>query len=101
VYVDLRPWDTRPVQVRHRDGVWYEGELECYRRIDGRWQGRVRYSVGVGMQHVDWLTEDHLRPLSAVTVADLHSLGDQADEEQRLGEDRHDAPEREADHGLG
>lgn len=62
MYVDLRPWDVRPVQVLHRDGSWYDGELEAYRQRDGRWEGRVRYAIGVGLVHIDWLDESDLRP---------------------------------------
>jgi hypothetical protein len=60
-YRDLRPDDTREVQVLHDDGAWYTGELEAYRKTDGVWAGRVRYSVAVGAQHIGWFTEDRLK----------------------------------------
>jgi hypothetical protein len=60
-YIDLRPDDTRPVKVLHDDGRWYDGELEAYRKIDGRWSGRVRYSVAIGAQHIGWFTEDRIQ----------------------------------------
>jgi len=74
-YVDLRPWDTRPVEALHRDGVWYDGELECYRRRDGRWEGRVRYGVGVGQQHIDWLDQDRIRPPTLGVTRDVWAGG--------------------------
>lgn len=61
-YRDLRPDDTRPVEVLHDDGAWYTGELECYRKDrTGAWSGRVRYSIAVGAQHIGWFTEDRIR----------------------------------------
>ena len=59
-YRDLRPDDTRPVQVRRGD-FWYLGEVQATRRTDeGRWQGWVRWHVGVGQQHIDWVDEADL-----------------------------------------
>lgn len=62
-YVDLRPDDTRPVEVE-QDGTWWLGQLECYRERDGVWEGRVRWAVGPGLQHLDWLGEDRIRKVS-------------------------------------
>lgn len=62
-YVDLRPDDTRPVQVE-QGGTWWPGELECYRERDGRWEGRVRWAVGPGQLYLDWLGEDRIRKVS-------------------------------------
>ena len=60
-YVDLRPDDTRRVQVRLDDGIWVDGELEVYRKVEGVWSGRVRYSLGVGEQHIGWFEEGRIR----------------------------------------
>jgi hypothetical protein len=61
VYRDLRPNDTRPVQVLVGDR-WYDGWLEAYRRgRDGRWVGWVRWSERPGYQHVGWYDEAVLR----------------------------------------
>lgn len=68
-YVDLRPDDTRPVQVLHADGTWYAGELQAYRRDGEVWKGWVRYHVAIGAQHIGWFTEDRIRgghPIDAV-----------------------------------
>jgi len=59
--VDLRPDDTRDVLVLV-DGTWYDAELQAYRKRDGRWEGWVRWSVGTGRQHIDWMDQDRVRP---------------------------------------
>jgi hypothetical protein len=43
-------------------GVWHDGTLEAWRRIEDRWSGYVRWSVGVGMRHLGWIDQDRLRP---------------------------------------
>ncbi len=58
-YVDERPGKLVQVLV---DGTWYDGELEAWRRTDGRWRGYVRWSVGVGMRHLGWVDQEQLRP---------------------------------------
>lgn len=60
-YVDLRPDDIRHVQVRLDDGIWVDGDLEVYRKVEGVWSGQVRYSVGVGQQHIEWFEEGRIR----------------------------------------
>jgi hypothetical protein len=50
--VDLRPDNTRPVQVLHTDGRWYEGELQAYRQIDRAWSGCVRYTIAIAAHRV-------------------------------------------------
>ena len=50
-----------PVDVQ-RDGRWHPGTLEAWRRdVDG-WRAFVRYSVATGMQHLEWVTADRVRP---------------------------------------
>ena len=56
-YVDVSP--PRPVQVLV-DDVWRSGLLRGWRR-DGRWRGFVTYSLGVGMNKLDWVDQDRLR----------------------------------------
>ncbi len=53
---------SRAVLVR-RDSQWYPGHVEAWRREDGAWLAFVRYSVGVGAVHLDWLDAAHLRPV--------------------------------------
>jgi len=60
-YVDLRPDDVRPVQVLH-EGRWVDGDLEVYRRLEGRWDGFVRYSTGFAETRIDWFEEGAVRP---------------------------------------
>lgn len=60
MYVDLRPWDVRPVEVL-RDGEWRTGDLEAYRQDASGWHGFVRHSEGPGLNYLGWYTEDRLR----------------------------------------
>lgn len=50
------------VQVR-ANGEWHEGFLEHWRRCGDRWEGFVRYTVGVGQTHIRWFDQDNLRPI--------------------------------------
>ena len=51
----MRPVDPpRPVQVQ-RDDTWHAGWLHAWRRDRDGWRAFVRYSVGVGAQHVEWV----------------------------------------------
>ena len=59
-YTDLRPWDTRIVQVLVRD-TWHDGELLVVRKRAGRWQGWVRSHEGVGAQRLGWSDEELLK----------------------------------------
>jgi hypothetical protein len=63
VYVDLRPWNTRPVEVLI-DGIWRPGELQVYRQRDGRWEGWVRWSASPGSQYIGWYAAAELRAAS-------------------------------------
>ncbi len=51
----------KSVQVRHGD-AWHTGWLEAWRREDGDWRAYVRYSVGVGLQHLMWVAAADVRP---------------------------------------
>lgn len=62
-YTDLRPDGVRDVWVFAHDG-WHLGELAAYRRRADAWEGHVRWSEGVAQQHIDWLPQDRIRPLS-------------------------------------
>ena len=44
----------KAVLVR-RDGLWHAGSLEAWRRDEVGWLGYVRYSVAVGMTHLEWV----------------------------------------------
>ena len=59
-YVDLRPDDTRPVEVEW-NGSWYPGELEAYRRVDGVWFGWVRFTTGLAETRLGWFPEGRIR----------------------------------------
>jgi hypothetical protein len=60
-YVELGPDDTRKVQVRLDDGIWVPGELEVYRKVEGAWSGRVRYSIAGGEHCTGWFEEGRIR----------------------------------------
>jgi hypothetical protein len=44
----------KPVQVQ-RDDAWHPGWLEAWRRDGDGWRAYVRYTVGVGRQHLEWV----------------------------------------------
>ena len=51
----------RPVEVQC-ESRWHPGTLQPWRRdVDG-WRAFVRYSVAAGMQHLEWVTADRVRP---------------------------------------
>jgi hypothetical protein len=53
-FVDLLPYDVRPVRVLV-DSKWWNGDLEAYRRKpDGRWLGCVRWSEGLAVTRIGW-----------------------------------------------
>ena len=60
-YVDLRPDNVRLVQVRLDDGLWVDGTLEAERKVEGVWQGWVRYSTAVAATYVGWFEEPRIR----------------------------------------
>jgi hypothetical protein len=46
----------------HRDETWYDGWLEAWRQDDDGRLAYVRYTVGVGMQHLEWVGADRGAP---------------------------------------
>jgi hypothetical protein len=54
-----------PVLVQHEKDVWHPGFLEHWRRRGDRWEGFVRYTAGVGMQHIAWVDQDDISPRPA------------------------------------
>lgn len=60
-YVDLPPDEYRPVQVQLNGGVWCDGYLESYRKVEGLWSGFVRYSTEPGVNYVGWFEEPRIR----------------------------------------
>ena len=60
-YIDLRPDNVRPVQVRLDDGLWVDGMLEAERKVEGVWQGWVRYSTGLSDTYIGWFEEPRIR----------------------------------------
>jgi hypothetical protein len=57
--IAVRP--PKPVYVRQRE-AWHQGHLEAWRRDDDGWRAYVRYSVGIGQQHLGWVVASSLRP---------------------------------------
>lgn len=72
-YVDLRPGDTRTVEVEW-DGSWYKGELQAYRRVDGQWSGWVRFTTGLAETRIDWFPEDRIREAGDVGAAAVRTV---------------------------
>jgi len=60
-YVDLGPDEHRRVQVRLDDGIWVDGELESYRKVEGVWSGQVRYHLGADEPRLEWFEEGRIR----------------------------------------
>ena len=60
-YVDLRPDNTRPVQVLV-DGSWHPGELLAYRQgAADLWIGYVRWSDTPGQNRLGWFSQEVIR----------------------------------------
>jgi hypothetical protein len=53
----------QPVEVR-RDDTWHPGWLQAWWRVNDGWRAFVRYTVGIGRQHVEWISEADLRAIS-------------------------------------
>lgn len=51
----------RQVWVRRGD-VWHRGTLEAWRRDEAGWLAYVRYTVAVGMRHLEWVAAEAVRP---------------------------------------
>jgi hypothetical protein len=60
MYRQVQPAEAVDVE---RDGCWFPGTLEAWRKREGRWQGYVFYTVGVGMRHVEWADAGRVRPI--------------------------------------
>ena len=69
--LDVRPAKLVEVLV---DGHWHPGMLEAWRAQDGRWRGYVRWTIGVGMRHLGWVDQDHLRPAWSSAATDLRQM---------------------------
>ena len=60
-YVKL-PWqEQREVQVKYRDGRWYPGWLEAYRRDRDGWHGYVSYTKAPSATYLGWFEEGRIR----------------------------------------
>ncbi len=65
---------TYPVQMREihppklaqveRDATWHPGYLEAWRHDCDGWRAYVRHSVGVGLQHLEWVNAERVRQQS-------------------------------------
>ncbi len=69
-------WDQRDVTVTlpadHEHAGEHAGLLRAW-AVDGEtgeWWGMCNYCAGVGMQYLDWIHEDHLRPSGDLTDDD-------------------------------
>jgi hypothetical protein len=60
-YVELGPDDYQHVQVRLDDGIWIDGTLETYRKVEGVWSGQVRYALGRDESRLEWFEEGRIR----------------------------------------
>ena len=43
------------------DDVWWPGSLEHWRKAGDRWEGRLRWSTGVGQNRLGWFDQELLR----------------------------------------
>jgi hypothetical protein len=60
-YDDLDPDEHRHVQIRLGDGIWVDGRLERYRKVEGVWSGQVRYQLGTDEPRLEWFEEGRIR----------------------------------------
>ncbi len=67
-YVDLGPDDQRRVLVRLEDGVWCEGTLTSYRKVEGVWSGHVEYQPTPGDDRRGWFEEGRIRGAGVLDV---------------------------------
>jgi hypothetical protein len=81
---DLGPWDVPKPRWVQRDDRWYPGRLEMWRpavtHLPGGGEGLaglVRYHVGAGLQHYEWVPAGRLRDAGPDPNA-----GDEAEPEQ-------------------
>ncbi len=74
--------------VQLEDGLWCEGRLTSYRKVEGVWSGRVAYSPAPGDDRSGWFEEGRIR---GATVLDV--LGGRVDNPERTaGHDPGHAP---------
>jgi hypothetical protein len=59
----MRRVDPPKLVCVRRDETWHAGWLQAWRRDGDGWRAYVRYSVGVGMQHLEWVSSEQLTPL--------------------------------------
>jgi hypothetical protein len=69
------------------DGTWWPGALEHRRRRDGRWEGWVRYTTGLGETRLGWFDCQQLRPVDV-----------SAHDQRREREERDDRYQDHRDH---
>lgn len=60
-YVELDPHEHQHVQIRLDDGIWVDGSLEVFRKVEGVWSGRVRYTLPAQGTEVAWFEEGRIR----------------------------------------
>jgi len=60
-YVELDPDEHRHVQVRLDDGIWVDGRLESYRKVEGVWSGQVRFALAAEEPRLEWFEEGRIR----------------------------------------
>jgi hypothetical protein len=60
------PWT--PITVTQPDGQW-PGWLLAWRRTSNGWVAFVRYRRGPGMNHLQWVGADEVRPSTANTTS--------------------------------
>ena len=60
-YVELGPDDHQHVQVRLDDGIWVDGLLETYRKVEGVWSGQVSFALADDDTHREWFEEGRIR----------------------------------------
>ncbi len=60
-YVELDPEEHRHVQVRLDDGIWIDGTLERYRKVEGVWSGQVSYHLTANDRRTEWFEEGRIR----------------------------------------
>ena len=67
MYSTYPPLDAPEVEVL-RDGTWWPGFLEHWRKDGDRWTGDVRYTVGVGQTYVAWVDQNRIRQTARLST---------------------------------
>lgn len=60
-YVELGPDERQHVQVQLDDGIWLDGTLETYRKVEGVWSGQVRFTLTQGDTRLEWFEAGRIR----------------------------------------